>query len=281
MNKEKFHFNDYYSERTWKIFLIPVIVLSLAAEIWLNHGGPAILDFLLMWIPGLSAMAATFAALKENKEEFHFIEFFRKLGIRNAKNRYILLGVLIPLLYLLIPYMIYWKMHPENFGYTGVPITTVLKDIGPIMVIGVFINVISALGEEIGWRGYMLPYLTEKWNLKKAILVVSLFWTCWHLPILIGGDYMAGAPLWYKLPAFILCIIPVGIIVGILTYKAKSIWPAVFLHAAHNNFDQAVFGIITRGEDKMYFVSETGIFTIICAWIFAGLLILWVKRRNG
>ena len=92
---------------------------------------------------------------------------------------------------------------------------------------------------------------------------------------------MAGAPLWYKLPAFILCIIPVGIIVGILTYKAKSIWPAVFLHAAHNNFDQAVFGIITRGEDKMYFVSETGIFTIICAWIFAGLLILWVKRRNG
>lgn len=47
---------------------------------------------------------------------------------------------------------------------------------------------------------------------------------------------------------------------------SKSIWPAVFLHAAHNNYDQAVFGVITRGDDMMYYVSETGFLTIICAW---------------
>lgn len=280
MDKKRFNFNDYYSERTWKIFLIPVIVLSLIVEIWLNHKGPAILDFILMWIPGLSAMAATYFALKENKEEFHFYSFFPKLGIRSVKIRYILLGVLIPLLYILIPYLIYWQIHPENYEYAGVPIFTVLKIIGPTMIGGVFFKALSALGEEIGWRGYMIPYLTEKYDLKKAVIIVSLFWTGWHIPVLVGGDYMAGAPIWYKLPAFVLCIVPIGIIIGLLTYKAKSIWPAVFLHAAHNNFDQVVFGAMTSGADRMYYVSETGIFTIICVWMFALLMVLWVKREK-
>ena len=101
---------------------------------------------------------------------------------------------------------------------------------------------------------------------------------CWHLPILTFGDYMEGAPVWYKVPAFILCIVPVGIMTGYLTYKSKSVWPAAFLHAAHNNFDQAVFGVITRGEDKMYFVSETGCLTILCAWIMAVIILIMIRK---
>ncbi|MBO7362292.1 MAG: hypothetical protein J6U41_02735, partial [Lachnospiraceae bacterium] len=62
---------------------------------------------------------------------------------------------------------------------------------------------------------------------------------------------------------------------------SKSIWPAAFLHAAHNNFDQAVFDVITRGDDKKYFVSETGVFTIVCAWIIAIVLIVLLKKNTG
>ena len=145
------------------------------------------------------------------------------------------------------------------------------------MVIGIFPNIISAMGEEIGWRGYMLPALTERSGLKKALIITSLFWCCWHLPLLAFGDYMAGAPVWYKLPAFVLCIFPVGIIIGGLTYLSKSVWPAAFLHAAHNNYDQAVFGVITRGDDMMYYVSETGFLTIICAWVIAIIMIVTIK----
>lgn len=63
--------------------------------------------------------------------------------------------------------------------------------------------------------------------------------------------------------------IPVGMIYGIITIKTKSIWPAIFLHAAHNTFDQLIFGTVTVANNKMFFVSETGIFTIIFAWIVA------------
>lgn len=56
-------------------------------------------------------------------------------------------------------------------------------------------------------------------------------------------------------------------------------WPAAFLHAAHNNYDQAVFGLITRGDNRMFFVSETGMLTSLCAWALAA--ILYVRGKKG
>ena len=266
-----------YDNKALITFFTLVIILSLAAEAFIVKGGPLWMYFVLMWIPAFSAIIASAVSLKDDKEKFSLKSFLSGLGIRKCRIRYILLAVLIPLIYLLIPYMIYWKTHPDNFGYTGVALHLVLKDCLPMMVIGIFPNIISAMGEEIGWRGYMLPALTKRSNLVKALIISGLFWACWHLPLLAFGDYMTGAPVWYKLPAFVLCILPVGIIIGGLTYLSRSVWPAAFLHAAHNNFDQAVFGVITRGDDMMYYVSETGLLTIICAWVIAIIMIVKIK----
>ena len=266
-----------YGNKSLITFFVLVIILSLIAEVFIVTGGPGWLYLVLMWIPAFSAIIASTVALNERHEKLTLKSFITGLGIRKCRIRYILLAVLIPLIYLLIPYMIYWKTHPDNFGYTGVAIQLVLKDCLPMMIIGIFLNIISAMGEEIGWRGYMLPALTESSGLKKALIITGMFWACWHLPLLAFGDYMAGAPIWYKLPAFVLCILPVGIIIGGLTYMSKSVWPAAFLHAAHNNYDQAVFGVITRGDDMMYYVSETGFLTIICAWVIAIIMIVKIK----
>ena len=266
-----------YDNKALVTFFTLVIILSLAAEAYIVKGGPLWMYFVLMWIPALSAIIASAVSLKDDKEKFSLKSFLSGLGIRKCRIRYILLAVLIPLVYLLIPYMIYWKTHPDNFGYTGVALSLILKDCLPTMIIGIFPGILSSMGEEIGWRGYMLPALTERSGMKKALIITSLFWACWHLPLLAFGDYMAGAPVWYKLPAFVLCILPVGIIIGGLTYLSKSVWPAAFLHAAHNNYDQAVFGVITRGDDMMYYVSETGFLTIICAWVIAIIMIVKIK----
>ena len=266
-----------YENKALITFFVSVIILSMAAEAYIIMGGPFWMYLVLMWIPAFSAVIASMVALEERHEKIALKSFVSGLGIRDCRVRYILLAVIIPLIYLLIPYMIYWKTHPDNFGYTGVPLSTVLKDCLPVMIIGIFPSLLSAMGEEIGWRGYMLPALTERKGLKKAILITSLFWCCWHLPLLAFGDYMAGAPVWYKLPAFVLCILPVGIIIGGLTYMSKSVWPAAFLHAAHNNYDQTVFGVITKGDDMMYYVSETGFLTIICAWVIAIIMIIKIK----
>ncbi|MDD6855291.1 MAG: CPBP family intramembrane metalloprotease, partial [Oscillospiraceae bacterium] len=203
-----------------------------------------------------------------------------KGGFRKCKLCYVLLGCLLPLVYLLVPYMVYWRLYPENFAYHGDPLVLVLKDILPVLVIGILISLMSALGEEIGWRGFMVPALYERLGLNKTLLISSLFWCCWHLPLLIGGDYMPGTPLWYQLPAFVLCIFPVGVMAGLLSLESGSVWPAAFLHAAHNNYDQAVFGLITRGDNRMFFVSETGILTILCAWVLAAVMYTRVRKQG-
>ncbi len=268
------------TRRALLTFLTIVIILSLAAEAFIVTGGPGWLYLVLMWMPALSAVIAGITVFKEKGEKLTAKKLLSFLNIRQCRISYILLGVLIPLVYLLIPYMIYWKTHPDGFGYTGVSLGLILKDCLPMMIIGIFPNIISAMGEEIGWRGFLLPAVSERMNLIKAMIVTGLFWACWHLPLLAFGDYMEGAPLWYKLPAFVLCIVPVGIIVGYLTYKSKSVWPAAFLHAAHNNFDQAVFGVITRGDDMMYYVSETGFLTVICVWIIAIIMIVKLRKES-
>ena len=266
-------------KKSFIVFFAIVILLSTVVETMICRGGSEWLYMVLMWIPAAAAVVANCISFRENKERFSLKKLFAKGGFRKCKLRYVLLGCLLPLLYLLIPYMVFWQIYPENFAYHGVSLAVILKDLLPILVIGIFISLLSALGEEIGWRGFMVPALYERVGLNKTLLISSLFWCCWHLPLLVGGGYMSGTPLWYQLPAFVLCIFLVGVMAGLLTIKSGSVWPAAFLHAAHNNYDQAVFDIITAGANKMYYVSETGVLTILCAWVLAAILYSWVKKE--
>ena len=270
--------NQRTTTRGLTLFFVIVIFLSAVVEAMICRGGPEWLYLILMWIPAFAATVANCISFRENKEPFSLKKLFVKGGLRKSKLRYVLLGCMLPLVYLLIPYMVYWRLYPDNFAYHGVSLILVLKDILPVMVLGIFISLMSALGEEIGWRGFMVPALYERFGLDKTLLISSLFWCCWHLPLLISGDYMSGTPLWYQLPAFALHIIPVGVMAGILTLESDSVLPAAFLHAAHNNYDQAVFGLITRGDNRMYFVSETGVLTILCAWVLA--VVLYISARK-
>ena len=272
--------NRSIGKKAFITFFVIVILFSAVVETMICRGGPEWLYAVLMWMPAVAAAVANCISFRENKEPFSLKKLFAKGGFRKCKLHYILMGCLLPLLYLLIPYMVYWKIYPENFAYHGVSIWVILKDITPILVIGTFISLLSALGEEIGWRGFMVPGLYERLGLNKTLLISSLFWCCWHLPLLIGGGYMPGTPLWYQLPAFVLCIFPVGVMAGLLTLESGSVWPAAFLHAAHNNYDQAVFDIITAGANKMYFVSETGVLTILCAWALAVILYIRAKKQT-
>lgn len=179
--------------------------------------------------------------------------------------KWILLSCINPILYIGIPYVIFWIIFPDSLDMDGTLVIKLLV----MSVLGIFIGLLTALGEEIGWRGYFVPALLERLGLNKALLFTSLFWGAWHLPILLSDLYMPGTPVWYKVPAFLLLIVPVGMIAGLLSVKTKSVWPAAFLHAAHNTFDQTIFGPLTVADNKMYFVSETGVLTIICAWILA------------
>ena len=96
-----------------------------------------------------------------------------------------------------------------------------------------FINLIPALGEELGWRGWLLPKLMPLGALP-AILISGIIWGLWHAPLILLGYNYPGVPGWLGLAAMVgMCII-FGAVFGWLRLRSESVWPAALAHAAFN-----------------------------------------------
>lgn len=263
-----------------KLFVYVVTISSLICELSIIFTGNSIFYFVLMWIPALAATISIIFEGNKYKREINLMNYLNKLGFKTCKLKYIFISILIPFIYLLIPYIIHWIIFPEDFAYNGVSFIVIIEDCLFPLVLGIFLGLASALGEEIGWRGYFVPTLNKIYGEKKSLIYSSAFWCLWHLPLIIGGAYLSTIPILYQVPMFTICIFPVGLICGKLALKTQSVWPSAFLHAAHNNFDQGVFQLITRGPYMYYLVSETGLFTAIAVW---GIVIVYyiLNRKKG
>ena len=104
------------------------------------------------------------------------------------------------------------------------------------VLIAPIVNSIATFGEEFGWRAYLLPKLMPLGG-RKAMLLIGVIWGVWHWPvILMGYEYgfkYPGYP-WAGPLLFIWVTFGLGIFLGWLTLRSKSIWPAVIGHAAIN-----------------------------------------------
>lgn len=93
------------------------------------------------------------------------------------------------------------------------------------------------LGEELGWRGYLLPLQVKKYGAKKAILLNGLLWGMAHAPIIyFGFNYSLNnylAPYSNIVMMIIFCIV-VGIIESYVTIKTGNCMYAAIIHGVIN-----------------------------------------------
>jgi membrane protease YdiL (CAAX protease family) len=99
--------------------------------------------------------------------------------------------------------------------------------------LGTVVSCLSALGEEIGWRGYMLTRLFVS-GVPKPVLVSGLIWAFWHIPLILSGRYASGVA---QLSAmfFVVGTLADAYLAAYVRLRSGSIWPAVTYHGAFNS----------------------------------------------
>ena len=130
-----------------------------------------------------------------------------------------------------------------------------------------------ALGEEIGWRGFLVPELAKVVGFPGIALISGAMWAIYHYPVLIFADYNAGTPLWYGLTCFTLMVIATSFIMAWITLRSNSLWPAAILHAAHNLFIQQILTPLTRDTGRTKFIIDEFGFGMVITITIAALLI--------
>jgi len=101
-----------------------------------------------------------------------------------------------------------------------------VSNILPFIIIDLTAGV---LGEELGWRGYVLNLLQKKYLPLTAGVIVGVIWGLWHLPLMILSGY-TGLELVYYMGAFMVAIISVSIIITFFYNKSKNIIVAMWIH---------------------------------------------------
>ena len=188
----------------------------------------------------------------------------RDLGWRPGLRqnwKWLLAAWLIPALLMVLGAAIFFLCFPARFDLSGKTFLAQLEAAGPealaqyqaqalpvsvflliqtaaALTYAPFINIFPSLGEEIGWRGVMLPRLKERFGRRKGLLLGGLIWGAWHWPVMLLAGYESGLSSWgfpvLGMLAFCLFAAALGIFLDFLYEKTGSIWYPSLGHGAVN-----------------------------------------------
>lgn len=243
--------------------------------------GAGLYVFGIMWCPALAGIT-TLKLSGRNLAE---------LGWKWPEKKYAIESWLIPLLYATIAYVIVWTARLGGFpdhdfmallvqrmGLRASPILSTVIYILLAGSFGVIKSLVSALGEEIGWRGFLVPELFKNIGFTGTALISGVVWACWHYPVLIWGDYNSGTPTWYGLTCFTVLVVSISFVFAWMRLKSGSLWTGALLHASHNLYIQGIFTPLTRNTGKTaWFIDEFGAVLPLITVCFA--IYFW-RRRN-
>ena len=242
-----------------------VLTFALSAIFWWliidagslgAHGGLYVLA--LMWCPGVSALVTRLV----------FQHDLRGEGWGLGAPRWLALAYLLPVGYATVAYGAVWLL-----GLGGVDLSRFTTGTATFLVLGSIQSLISATGEELGWRGFLVPTLAKTMSFGRLAVLSGVVWAVWHFPLIIFADYNSGTATWYSLLCFAAMVVALAVILAWLRLRSGSVWPTAIMHASHNLFVQGFFDRVTVDTGPTpWLTSEFGaalaITVGLTAWLF-------------
>lgn len=275
------------------IYFGMIFLLSAVFQVLLIQTGNWVWVIPLMWSPA----AASIVARLMLREGFADVSF--RVGGRRGWQA-IVVAVIFPIIIGLTVYGVAWMTGLARFvprpdglaaqlgAASASPVAAFLVMLAVAATMGTIVGILTAAGEEIGWRGYMLTRLIDA-GISRPVLVSGLIWGLWHVPVILGAGYATGPSPTASVLLLVVLATAFGFVFARLRLQTGSVWPAIVLHAAWNSIIQSAFDAARTGGDgsrlhdgASWWVGESGVLTaiamIIAAVVFSGGR--WEIRRR-
>ena len=271
---------------TWSIFmLIPICGLTYGS------GYSVIILASAMFVPALCNLL-TRLITKEG-----FKNMYLRPQFKGHVKDYLLV-YFGPAILLLLSGTVYFMIFPNSFdpelttlkglvasgGNQGLNASNLLMiQVLIFIVIGPIVNIIPTLGEELGWRGYLLPKMRVFLSDRASLMITGLIWGIWHLPIIVmghnyGTDYW-GYPFLGILAMIIFCI-SLGVIEGYVSIKLQSAIPAAMIHSTVNAGAALPIYLLKGSYNTLLGPAVTGLIGGLPLIIIAVILFFKTDRKN-
>lgn len=270
-------------------YLAVVFLLSYLGELIMYLTGDADFKFLplVMLIPALTAIAFRII----NKEGF------RNVGWGLRKWWYVISSVVVPLTVIASIAAIFstlnWATISDKHFVFKDGLLTIQKIpmilgnqaqglvfFGLNLTLSLFvqslIGSVITIGEEFGWRGYVQEKLIRRFGLNRGLILLGIIWGFWHLPIGLMGWNFPEHPVLGALFLTPISTVFLGIYLGWLYLRSKSIWLPTLAHAACNLTATLLLNELIMQRNELYLQLS-----LIVAWgVIAGLCLISLNRKK-
>jgi membrane protease YdiL (CAAX protease family) len=268
------------------IYFAVLIIGSVVLESKILRTGESIervpgLILALMYIPTLASIIARFG-LKEG---------FADISLRwggSEGSRAAFLAWVYPMAVGFVAYGIAWSTGLAEFQrplssrshlYTDSTVANLMASFSVSATLGTAVSCLSAFGEEVGWRGYMLTRLISA-GVPRPVFTSGLIWAFWHVPLILSGQYAAGSQPGISALLFVIGVVAEAYLAAYLRLQSGSVWPAVIMHGAWNSIIQGTFDRATLGTPLA--VGESGWVTMVVSIIVVLFMArgVWTLQRR-